>query len=326
MRLALFLLMTGLLAPVAAQAQKVSRMGVLTATPRATAEATPVFEAFLAELRALGYREGQNLAIEWRHTSADAERRRSEAMQLMAWKPDVVFTASGVDAGALRGANPAVPVVVGSAGDLVGMRLAASLARPGGNVTGLQFLSPELAAKRLQLLKELLPRLRRVAMLHATADVDLGFYDRIQADLGAAGKGMQVEVLRFSVGTAADLEPVFAKIAAAKADAVLVVASQLMLANQRRIIGLAASRKIPAMYESAGAADAGGLIAYGPRVDQMFRRAARYVDRILKGANPAEMPIEQPTTFELIVNRRSAAALGVAIPPSLLARTDRVID
>jgi putative ABC transport system substrate-binding protein len=307
-------------------AAKTWRLGMLTISDRKASAASPAYRVFLQELRALGYREGENLVIEWRHTRGQRERRRQEAAALVAWKPDVVFTVSNINAIALRNANPAVPVVVGSGGDLVGMRLAASLSRPGGNVTGLQILSPDLAAKRLQLLKELLPTLQRVALLHAAAEEDHGFYDRIFADLQSAAPAVGVTLLRFSVRNAADLEKSFGKMADGKANAVLVVASPFMTANRRRVVALAAQRRIPAMYEFAADAEAGGLIAYGPRLEELFRRAAIYVDRVLKGAHPSEMPIEQPTQFELVINRKSAAALGLKIPASILLRADRVID
>ncbi|HSA88643.1 MAG TPA: ABC transporter substrate-binding protein [Burkholderiales bacterium] len=211
-------------------AAKIWRLGVLTINDRATFARSPVYGAFIQELRALGYREGENLVIEWRHTQGQSERRRQEAAALMAWKPDVVFTVTDINAIALRNANPAVPIV-GVSGDLVGMRLAASLSRPGGNVTGLQTRAPDLAAKRLQLLKELLPKLQRVALLHAQAEEDPGFYDRIFADLQSAAPAVGVTLIRVRVRNASDLEKSFAEMADAKADAVLVVASPFMAAN-----------------------------------------------------------------------------------------------
>jgi putative ABC transport system substrate-binding protein len=315
--------------PCAVQAQptaKIWRLGVLTIGERKALAALPAYRLFLQELRALGYREGENLVIEWRHTRGQRDRRHQEAAALMAWKPDVVFTVSNINAIALRDANPAVPVIVGAGGDLVGMRLAASLSRPGGNVTGLQVLSPDLATKRLQLLKELLPTLQRVALLHAEAEEDHGFYDRIFADLQSAAPAVGVTLLRFSVRNAAGLERSFSEMAHGKANAVLVVASPFMAANRRRVVALAAQRRVAVMYEFAGDVEAGGLVAYGPRLEELFRRAAIYVDRVLKGARPAEMPIEQPTQFDLVINRKSAAALGVKIPASILLRANRVID
>src|SRR5688572_22172961 len=299
---------------------------MLTVNSREAAVTNSIYVAFFQELRSLGYREGENLVIEWRHTQGDLDRPRQEAAALMAWKPDVIFTVSGTNAIALRNASTSVPIVVGVGGDLVGMRLAATLGRPGGNVTGQQLLSPDLAVKRLQLLKELLPRLQRVAMLHAPTQVDHLFYDRIFADLQSAATAVGVTMLRFVVRTAADAEGAFGEMAARKVDAVLVMSSPLITAHRPRILAAAAQRRIPAMYEIAGEAEDGGLIAYGPKLEEMFRRGAHYVDRIFKGARPAEMPIEQPTEFELVINRRSAAALGLKIPPSILTRADRVID
>jgi putative tryptophan/tyrosine transport system substrate-binding protein len=327
MKIARSILIWVLFVPLVAQAQvKTWRLGILSVTERPAALATTVYKAFLDEMRSLGYREGDNLLIEWRHTRGQPERRREEAAAVMAWKPDVVFTVSGINAMALREADVKVPIVVGAAGDLVGMRLAATLSRPGGNVTGLQILSPDLAAKRLQLLKDLMPDLQRVAVLHAAAEEDSGFYDRIYAELQSAGRSAGVTLPRFTVKSSGELERIFAAMTAGKAGAVLVVSSPLMSANRQRIVALAAQRRIPAMYEVAGDAEEGGLIAYGPKVEEMFRRGALYVDRVLKGAHPSEMPIEQPTQFELVINRRAAAALGLKIPVQLLLRAERVIE
>lgn len=318
-----------LLAPLLAHAQpsaRTRRLGILTVNPRSMNATNAIYVAFLQELRTLGYREGENLLIEWRHTSGHPERPAQEAALLMAWKPDVVFTVSGTNAVALRDASAKVPIVVGVGGDLVGMRLAATLSRPGGNVTGQQLLTPDLAVKRLQLLKELLPKLQRLAMLHAEAQVDHGFYDRIFADLQSASPAAGITLRRMTVKSAAELENAFGEMASGNTDAALVLASPFMTANRRRVLALAAQRRIPTMYEIAGDAENGGLIAYGPKLEEMFRRGAHYVDRVLKGAHPAEMPIEQPTQFELVVNRKTAAALGLKLPPSILARADRVID
>ena len=301
------------------------RLGMLTVNPREAAVTNSIYVGFFQELRSLGYREGENLVIEWRYTQGHPDRPRREAASLMAWKPDVVFTVSGTNAIALRDASVNVPIVVGVGGDLVGMGLATTLARPGGNVTGQQLLSPDLAAKRLELLKELLPKLQRVAMLHAPTQVDHLFYDRIFAALQSAAPG-GVKVLRFVVQSTDEAESAFREMAVGKVDAVLVISSPLITANRQRILVAAAAHRIPAMYEVAGEAEAGGLIAYGPKLEEMFRRGAHYVDRVLKGARPAEMPIEQPTQFELVINRRTAAALGLRIPRSMLVRADRVIE
>ena len=317
-----------LCAPVIAQAQsaKTWRLGMLTVNARAAAEASPPYTVFLHELRALGYRERDNLVIEWRHTEGQPERRNKEAAALMAWKPDAVFTIGGVNAIALRSADASIPIIVGAAGDLVGMRLAASLSRPGGNITGVQILSPDLAAKRLQLLKHLLPKLQRVAVVHATAEEDYGFYDRIYADLQSAASGAEVALLRFPIATADDLQKAFNDIVARKANAALVIASTSMTAHRARVIALAAQHRVAVMYEIAGDVEEGGLIAYGPKLEEMFRRGALYVHRVFRGARPSELPIQQPTEFELVINRKAARALGLDIPPSLLVQTSRVIE
>jgi putative ABC transport system substrate-binding protein len=316
-------------ASFAAQAQpaaKAWRLGMLTVNPRPMNVTNPIYVAFFQELRSLGYREGENLVIEWRYTAGQPDRPRQEAAALVAWKPDVIFTVSGTNAIALRNASTSVPIVVGVGGDLVGMRLAATLARPGGNVTGQQLLSPDLAAKRLELLKELLPKLQRVAMLHAPTQVDDLFYDRIFADLQAAAPAAGVTLLRFIVKSGADAERAFGEMAAGKVDAVLVISSPLITANRQRVLAAAAHWRIPAMYEVAGEAEDGGLVAYGPKLEEMFRRGAHFVDRVFRGARPAEMPIEQPTQFELVINRKTAGALGLMIPASMLLRAERIVD
>ena len=318
-----FLLMTLAQAQPAA---KTWRLGMLTVNPRPLNVANPIYVAFFQELRSLGYREGENLVIEWRHTDGQADRPRREATALVAWKPDVIFTVSGTNAMALRNATASVPIIVGVGGDLLGMRLAATLARPGGNVTGQQLLSPDLGAKRLELLKELVPKLQRVAMLHAPTQVEPLFYERIFADLQSAAPAARVTLSRIIMKSGADAERAFGEMAAGKIDAVLVMTSPLVTANRARILAAAAHWRIPAMYEVAGEVEDGGLIAYGPKLEEMFRRAAHYVDRIFKGARPAEMPIEQPTQFELVINRKTAAALGLTIPASLLLRADRVFE
>jgi putative tryptophan/tyrosine transport system substrate-binding protein len=318
-----------LCAPVLLHAQpaKIWRLGMFTVNARPAAEPSSFYTAFLQELRVLGYRERDNLVIEWRHTEGEPERRIKEAAALMTWKPDAVFTVGGVNAIALRNADASIPIIVGAAGDLVGMRLAASLSRPGGNVTGLQILSPDLAAKRLQLLKHLVPKLQRVAVIHAIAEEDQGFYDRIYADLQSAASGAsEMALLRLPVATADDLQKAFNDIVARKANAALVIASTSMTAHRARIIALAAQRRVPVMYELAGDVEEGGLIAYGPKLDDMFRRGAVYVHRVFTGTRPSELPIQQPTEFELVINRKAARALGLDIPPSLLVQASRVIE
>jgi len=253
-------LMWTLCAAVTAQAQpaaKTWRLGMLTVNPRPTLAASTIYTAFLRELRSLGYREGENLVIEWRHTDGDLNRPAQEAAALMAWNPDAVFTVSGTNAIALRDASRTVPIIVGVGGDLVGMRLAATLARPGGNVTGQQLLSPDLAVKRVELLKELLPKLQRVAILHGEAQVDHGFYDRIVADLQSAAPAVGVKVLRFMAKDADDLDSAFREMKAGKADEAAVVYKQDLQKypqNPWSLFGLAEALKASGKSDEAQAA------------------------------------------------------------------------
>jgi putative ABC transport system substrate-binding protein len=320
---------TGIVAaPLLGEAQQVARVwriGMLVNAPRS---AWSAHQTFVDELNQLGYREGQNILIEWRHTAGLRERRGQEAANLLQWRPDVIVTVSGADAIAVRATSTTVPIVVALAGDLVGMGLATSLARPGGSVTGFQMLSPDMAGKRLELLRELLPNLERLALLYQAPGFEAAraHWDHVFADVDAGARRLSIKVLRFPVATADEFEPVFADMRREKVQAALAPASTLFGAHPDRLAELALRYRLPVMYETRSSVAAGSLISYGMRVPDGFRAAARYVDKILKGAKPSELPIEQPMQFEMVINLKTAKALQLTIPQSLLLRADEVIQ
>jgi putative ABC transport system substrate-binding protein len=316
-----------LLTADAQQPGKVWRIGVLLTLPRPVPASSHPYNTFLQELRNLGYIEGQNITIAWHHTEGNPERRRREAATLAEWKPDVVLTSTHSEAVAIHEVNASVPVVVGAGGDLVAQGVVDSLARPGGNVTGLQILLAEVAPKRLEILKELMPRLQRVALLYETPRTagSARYLPQLLADLDTAAKSLSVRIWRFEVTSGDDTDRAFTDMKRC-CQAVIVIVGPLITAHRPRIIQLAARHSLPAMYDVRTWVEAGGLVSYGANLSLLFRRAAQFVDRILKGAKPADLPVEQPTEFELVINMKTAKALGLTIPPSLLQRVDRVIE
>jgi putative tryptophan/tyrosine transport system substrate-binding protein len=308
--------------------EKAWRIGVLTTTPRPAPDSPHYYNDFVRELRDLGYHEGRNTMLEWRHTDAELERGRREAIALVQWRPHVVVTANGGAALAVRDATAAIPIVVVAGGDLVALGLATSLARPGGTVTGLQVLSPELSGKRLQLLTELLPRTQRVALLHESPrrPEAVAYWDRVFADLDAAARPLRIQASRVVVASNADFERAFVEMKGRGVQAVVIPGSALFNAHADQIAKLMVHHRLPAIQEDSSHVRAGGLVSYGYRQADLFRRAAHYVDRILKGAAPANLPIEQATQFELTVNLKTARALGLTVPQSVLARADHVVE
>jgi putative ABC transport system substrate-binding protein len=316
--------------PLVAEAQqtgKVWRVGVVMTLPRRPAE------VFVEELRELGYREGENILIEWQHTEGLLERRRLSASALLQWKPDVIMAIAGVDAMVMREMGVTVPIVVALAGDLVGMGLATSLARPGGTVTGFQMLSLDLMTKRLEVLREIVPKLHRLALLHQggtpagpIATAARAHTDRIYADVEAAASALSITVQRFPVATPDDFDRTFADMRRERVQAAIAPANTLFGAHVDRLAELCLRHRFPVMYETKTYVEAGSLISYGMRPSDGLRAAARYVDKILKGATPGELPIEQPRQFEMVINLKTAKALGLTIPRSLLLRADRVIQ
>ena len=311
-------------APRASLAQqpqrKVSRIGVLI-SETASGQASRI-EALRAGLRERGYVEGENIALELRSASGDYERLSALAAELVRLKVDVIVSFGIKATIAAKGATTTIPIVFPLTGDPVAQGVVESFARPGGNITGSSIFGPEVSAKRAQLFKEAVPRISRVAVLvnpsNAALDVSL------QA-MRAAGKALKLELQAFEVRTPKEFESAFAKIAIGRFDALMVSQDTLFAANASRIAQLALAARLP----SAGYteyADAGGLIGFGTNDAEMHRRAAYFVDRILKGANPRDLPVEQATRFELVINLKTARALGLKIPQPVLMRADRVVE
>jgi putative ABC transport system substrate-binding protein len=314
-------------APLAAEAQqaaKIARIGYLVTNLAANRH---LHEAFLQGLRDLGYVEGRNVEIE--HRSAEGklvERLPALAAELVALKVDVILAGATPAALAAKQATRTLPIVFAAAGDPVGSGLVTSLARPGGNVTGSSLLAPELVGKCLEQLTQAVPGVSRVAVLWEPG----AFPERLEQDIlkGAevAARALGVRPQFVEARGPADFDRAFSDMTRARAGALTVLASTMLTNERRRLVDLAAKNRLPAVYPWREAVDAGGLMSYGANIPDLFRRAATYVDRILKGAKPGDLPVEQPTKFELVINLKTAKALGLTIPPSLLQRADEVIQ
>ena len=311
------------LGAVAQQAGKVWRIGVLGGSPPTTPEAARLWEALLQGLRELGYVEGQNLVVERRWADGRAERYGELAAELVALKPDVIVAATTPAVSAAKGATSTIPIVMTLTGDPVGVGLVASLARPGANVTGMSVQnSPELAGKRLELLKEAFPSVSRVGLLLNTT---LPHRDFIWRDLQRAAVMLGLELQLLQVRAPEDFAGGLRAKGSEGLQGLIVHPDPLAFNHRRNIAEFGIQKRIPVMA-AYGFAEAGCLMSFDTYWPDLFRRAASYVDRILKGAKPAELPIEQPTKFILVINLKTAKALGLTIPPSLLLRADQVID
>ncbi len=311
-------------APMAAEAQrpaKIARIGYVSAAAPATS--TQFVEAFRESLRALGYVEGQNILIDYRWAEGRADRFPALVAELVRLKVDVLFVISTPGALAAKNATQTIPIVFAAVGDPVGVGLVASLARPGGNATGVANVFVDISAKLLEVLKEAVPGVSRVAVMAVLSNPAMQLGVR-EAELAGRTLGVRLQVL--DVREQGGFEGAFAAIARERPGALLVFPDSLMFANRARIVEFAAKQRLPAMYPAREFADAGGLMSYGTNFPDMYRRAAAYVDKILKGAKPAGLPVEQPTRFELVVNLKTAKALGLTIPPSVLIRADQVIQ
>ncbi len=311
-------------APLAAEAQapaKVPRIGFLSS--RSPTETAPYLGVFRQGLRELGYVEGQNIAIEYRFAEGRPERLPALAAELVRLKVDVMVTTASPAPQAAKQATSTIPIVFAASGDPVSEGLVASLARPGGNITGLSSISPEVVGKQLELLKEVAPQVSRVAVLQNPSNHTHPHTLR-QAEGAARALGVKLHIVQ--AGSPAEIDAAFAAMRSQRAGGVLVLRDALFLAQRTQIAALAAKSRLPAMYGLREEAEAGGLMAYGASVPVMYRRAATYVDKILKGAKPADLPVEQPTKFELVINLKTAKALGLTIPPSLLQRADELIQ
>ncbi len=310
-------------APLPAEAQqpaRAPRIGYLiSGSPPAWSSR---LHAFREGLRHLGYVEGQTIQLELRFAQGRLDRLLPLAAELVRLPVDVIVASGDASVRAARQATGTIPIVVPVAGDLVGPGYVTSLAYPGGNVTGQVDISPELSAKRIQLLKEAVPKASRVAVLwNPTNPVKADDFRETQE--GAQLLGIRVQSVE--ARSASELEPAFAAIARERAGALLVLADALTNNHRRRIVNLAARMRLPAMYFSREWVALGGLMAYGPDEPEMYRHAAVFVDKILKGAKLADLPVEQPTKFELVVNLKTAKAIGLTIPQSVLIRADQVI-
>jgi putative ABC transport system substrate-binding protein len=316
--------MTILLAPPAADAQqptKVPRIGVLLFSSPSAISAR--FEGFRQGLRELGYIEGNNFVIEWRFAEGKRERLPQLAAELVRLKVDIILTGGPTSTRAAKEATATIPIVMGFDTDPVGSGFVASLARPGWNITGLSSLAPEISGKRLELLKEILPKLSRVAVFGTSTQAG-NAQSRKEMELAAAAFGVQHQYL--DILDRKDIETAFREARKGRADGVLWLASPVIIAERKHVADLAVRSRLPAMYANSEFVDAGGLMSYGPNYADLFRRAAVYVDKILKGAKPADLPVEQPTKFELVINLKTAKALRLTIPQSVLIRADRLIQ
>jgi putative ABC transport system substrate-binding protein len=310
-----------LLAPLAAAAQspgQVYRIGFLGTDP----PLAPLWEALLDGLREHGYREGQNLVFERRFSEGHAERFPELAAELVRLRVDCLLVATTPATLAAKHATQTIPIVMLAALDPVGAGLVASLARPGGNVTGLSSLSPELSRKRLELLQEVVPGITRVAVLwNAANPANAAVWHETQAAAGALG----LQLLSQEVRGPQDFAGAFARMAQARPEALLVLADALLGMHRPQIVAFATQQHLPGVFAGRPSVVDGGLMYYGPSLPYRFRRAAYYVDRILQGTKPADLPVEQPMKFELVINLKTAQALGLTIPPHILFQADEVI-
>ena len=279
-------------------------------------------EAFEGGLRALGWTPGTSILIEYRYAEGNPARLPELAAELVQLPVDVIVASAPPGVRAAQQATRAIPIVMSTLPDPVGEGFIASLARPGGNTTGLTLDAEELAGKQLELLKEAVPKLSRVAVLRSKT-----LPDAARSQIEAAARALKLEVKHFPVSHAKELAPTFAAMSRARLGAILVRRDVFVIdPNRAEVVALAASRRLPAVYSFRQFPDSGGLMSYGANVNNIHRRSAVYVDKILKGVKPADLPVEQPTTFELVLNMKTAKALGLTIPPSILIRADHVIE
>jgi putative tryptophan/tyrosine transport system substrate-binding protein len=310
--------------PMAATAQplrKTPRIGVLLA-------GTPVSfstraKAFLEGLRDHGYVEGRTIAIEWRWAQDKAERLPELAAELVGLNVDALVTGGTPAAKALKSATRTIPIVMAIIGDPVAAGLVDSISRPGGNATGFSIVAPDLSGKRLQLLKEIIPGISSVAVMSNVANPQSQI-ELNEMQIGARTLGLRLQSIQISAD--ASLENAFEKGTSAQFQALIVLTDAVLYSQRGRIVALAAANRLPAMYFFREFVQEGGLMSYAPSDTDLFRRAATYVDKVLKGTNPGDLPVEQPTKFELVINLKTAKALGLDVPPTLLARADEVIE
>jgi len=321
----IWLLAIILLIPVppieAQQPATVPRIGYLTASPL-SAMANRI-DAFRQGLRELGYVEGKNIVIEWRSADGKVDRIPALSAELVQFKVEIIVTGGGAVTRPVKEVTSTIPIVMAQDTDPVGNGFVASLARPGGNITGLSTLAPELSGKRVEILREVVPKLSRVAVFATSTDPG-NAQARKEIELAAAAFALTLQYL--DVQGPKDLETVFGAAGKARTDAVLMnVSGPIGVPNRKEIAELAAKNRLPVIYTLPDFVEAGGLMSYGVSFPDLYRRAAVYVDKILKGRKPAELPVEQPTKFEFIINLKAAKQIGLTIPPNVLARADKVM-
>jgi putative tryptophan/tyrosine transport system substrate-binding protein len=322
----LILLPALIVAPLAAgaqQAAKVPRIGFLSAATSGVS--SPPLDAFRQGLRELGWVEGQNITIEYRFAEGKSDRLPDLAAELARLKVDIIVAEATQGVAAAKNATEMIPIVmISGSADPVGLGFIASLARPGGNVTGLSYsVSPEIAGKGLELLKEIVPNVRRVAILSNPASAVQPLFIR---DVNGAARSLGVQLQHLEVRGPNEFEGAFAAMAKERVGALLVVADAVFIFHRTRLADLVARSRLPAVYGARASVEAGGLMSYGPSVRDSFWRSATFVDKILKGVKPGDLPVEQPMKFELVINLKAAEALGVRIPRSLLQRADEIIQ
>jgi len=303
----------------AQQTGKVSMIGMLSSGSVSTMKSR--IDAFRQGLRELGYVEGKNIVIEYRYAEGKRERWPDLAAEVVRLKPDVIVVASNGFTAAAKQATSTIPIVVGSAGDLVGGGLVASLARPGGNVTGSTNITPDLSGKRLELLKEVVPKASRVAILWYPSSSDED--DVKQTEIYARARGIRVQVV--PVQSVDEFQQAFTVMKRENANALVIIQGSFTLFHRTALVELATKNQLPSMCVQAEWAEIGCLVSYGPDPIHQYYRAAIYVDKILKGAKPADLPVEQPMKFELVINLKTATQIGLTIPPNVLARAEKVI-
>ena len=304
----------------AQQPKKVPRIGFLATVSFSTI--SDRVEAFRQGLRELGYVEEKTIVIEYRSAEGRVNRLLDLATELVRLKMEVIVTSGPTPTRFAKEATVTIPIVMAQVGDPVGNGFVASLARPGGNITGLSSLAPELSGKQLELLKEIVPRLSRAAVLGTSTNPDNAPSLR-EMELAAGAFGVTLQYL--DVLGPKDIETAFQAAGKGRADAILALSSRVLVSQRPRVVDLAVKSRLPAIYRNREDVEAGGLMSYGVSVNDLFRRAATYVDKILKGAKPADIPVEQPKKFEFIINLKAAKQIGLTIPPNVLVRADRVI-
>ncbi len=312
--------------PLSARAQQPEAraprvIGILSPFSRADSE--PWHLAFRQGLRELGWIEGENIRIEYRYAEGRTERLPELVADLINYKVEVIVVAVNTDALAAAKATKTIPIVMASAGDPVAAGLIHNLARPGGNITGLSQMATDLAAKRLELLREIVSNLTSVGVLWNPRDLTSAL---IWQEIQLPARRINIQLHSLEVKDVGEFDSAFTKATGAKVGAIYVLPAPIFVDNEKRIVEFAAKSRLPSVFHLPNFAHLGGLMAYGPDRVDLFRRAATYVDKILKGANPGELPVEQPTKFELVINLKTAKALGLTVPPTLLLRADEVIE